>query len=372
MPISSGFGSRLFLTGALAFVVTGMLSALFGLVLPIYDQRFGLGENGGTLLLSIYGLGAFMTVVAGLFNAQLLTLRGGLAALALGIGLMALQISWPMILLGGGLAGVGFGMVAVEVNRQFLADFAERGPGMVAVVNAVFGLGSIISPFLFTWAGGGVGLVFAGIALLAVVVVPMVLPDKRAGQRPTGINLAPPNLRQWPLLILAFNSLSAVVEVGLIGLGPSALLAAGLDTVSVAHLMSAYALFFLLGRLGLYWLTRIFAIDLLFLIALTGSGLALGIAAAGWPSLGFVLSGAFTALYFPTFYVWAIGVLGDARMGSAILCSGLAMVSICPVALGLILDQIGLGQLFILLGGLGLALAAAFVPTLFWARRIRP
>lgn len=371
MSTPLGFGSRLFVTGALAFVVTGMLSALFGLVLPVYDLRFGLGENGGTLLLSIYGLGAFLAVVAGLFNARLLTLRGGLAALALGIGLMALQVSWPMILLGGGLAGVGFGMVAVEVNRQFLADFAERGPGMVAVVNAVFGLGSIISPFLFTWAGGGVGLVFAGIALLAVVVVPAVIPDTRAGPGPAN-NFAPPNLRQWPLLILAFNSLSAVVEVGLIGLGPSALLSTGLDSVSVARLMSAYALLFLLGRLGLYWLTRMFATDLLFLIALTGSGLALGIAAAGWPSTGFVLSGSFTALYFPTFYVWAIGVLRDARMGSAILCSGLVMVSICPVVLGLILDRIGIGQLFMLLSGLGMLLALAFVPTLLWARRTQP
>ena len=361
---SPGFGSRVFLTGALSFVVTGMLAQLYGLAVPVYVQRFGL-TDGGNVLLSLHGLGAFVAVVAGLFWAPLLTLRRGLLAMAAGIGLVALQISWPLILLGGILGGTGFGMAAVVVNRQFLSEFAARGPGVLSIVNAVYGLGTIVSPILLIGAGGVPALVFAGMAVLALLAVPFVVPEQVGPHVPSGM----PNLARWPLLILIFNSLSAVIEVGLVGLGPTTLLDAGLDSFAVARLASGFSLCFLLGRVSLYWLTRWIGTDLLFLIALLGTAASLGVAHAGLTSIGFVLSGLFAAMFFPIFYVWAIGVLGDARFGSAILCSGLAAVTASPVMLGFLLTFTGVDALFGLLGGLACILALGFVPTLLWARR---
>jgi MFS transporter, FHS family, glucose/mannose:H+ symporter len=358
------FNVRLFLTGALAFIATGMLSSLFGVALPVYVRNFGLSEGQGTLLLGLYGLGAFLTVLAGIFASGLLTLRRGLAAIALGVGLVALQLNWLLMLLGGGLAGIGLGMLAVVVNRQFLASFGARGAGMVGMVNAIFGLGAIISPLVFVWAGGLPAMVFAGIGVLAAATLPLVQPDRSLVDQTPGM----PRLAQWPLLILGFNIISAVIEVGLVGLGPTALIAGGIDALDAARLVSAFSVCFLLGRLSLYWLTRIVGSDLLFLASLVGTALCMGWAAMGSPAVGFVLAGGFIGMFFPTFYVWAIGVLQDARMGSVILCGGLSAVTVGPVILGLILQVTGQSALFAVAGGLSGLLALAFVPTLLWAR----
>lgn len=365
MTSPQGFGSRLFLTGALSFIVTGMISSLNGVALPVYVRDLGLDQGQGTVLLSLFGLGAMLTVLLGILAARYLTLRRGLLTIAAGTALLALQLNWPLLLLGGALAGCGFGMLAVVVNRQFLAGFGDRGPGMVGLVNGVYGLGSIVSPLLFVWAGGGPALVYVAIALLALLVIPMVQPDRSLAAEPPGL----PNLRQAKLLILLFNAFGAVIEVGLIGLGPTALLASGIDGLDVARLVSAFALAFLLGRLSLYWLTRHVGSDVLFLVALLGTALCTGLTVLGSPAIGFVLSGWFTSMFFPTFYVWAIGVLKDARMGSVILCAGLTAVTVAPVILGLILSVAGVGMLFMILAALALLLALAFVPTLVWARR---
>lgn len=366
MSAAPSFNARLFLSGALAFMTTGMLSSLFGVALPAYVHGFGLSEGQGTLLLSLYGLGAFLAVVAGIFVARLLTLRRGLAAIALGVGLLALQWHWGLMLLGGALAGIGLGALAVVVNRQFLANFGVRGPGMVGMVNAVFGLGAIISPLVFVWAGGLPALVFGGIGLLALLTLPLVQPDRNLAAEVPGM----PHLAQWPLLILVFNLFSAVIEVGLIGLGPTALIASGIDGFDAARLVSAFSVCFLLGRLSLYWLTRIVGSDLLFLTALAGTAGCMALSASLSPAAGFVLAGGFIGMFFPTFYVWAIGVLQDTRMGSVILCAGLSAVTLCPVILGLILGIIGQRALFGIMAGLAAVLALAFVPTLLWARRI--
>ena len=368
MTSMPGFNSRLFLTGALSFIATGMLVSLFGVALPYYVQRFELTEGQGTVLLSLYGLGAFLTVVAGIFASRLLTLRRGLVAIAAGVGLLALQWHWGLMLLGGALAGIGLGVLAVVVNRQFLVSFGTRGPGMVGMVNAIFGLGAIISPLLFVWVGGLPALVFGGIGVLALLTLALVQPDQSLAAETPGM----PKLAQWPLLILGFNMLSAVIEVGLIGLGPTALIAGGLDGLDAARLVSAFSVCFLLGRLSLYWLTRFVGSDLLFLIALTGTALCMILSATGWAATGFVVSGGSIGMFFPTFYVWAISVFKDARMGSVILCAGLSAVTVCPVILGLILEQTGVGALFGIMAGLAALLALAFVPTLLWARRTRP
>ena len=365
MTTPPGFNARLFLTGAMAFIATGMLASLFGVALPVYVRRFGLDESQGTVLLSLYGLGGFLTVVAGIVASRLLTLRRGLTAIAAGVGLLALQWHWGLMLLGGGLAGMGLGVLAVVVNRQFLASFGTRGPGMVGVVNAVFGLGAIISPLLFVWVGGVPALVFGGIGVLALLTLPLVQPDQTLQAEAPGM----PRLAQWPLLILAFNMFSAVIEVGLVGLGPTALMAGGIDGLDAARLVSGFSVCFLLGRLSLYWLTRVVGSDLLFLLSLTGTALCMGLSAAGWPATGFVLAGGFIGMFFPTFYIWAIAVLRDARMGSVILCAGLSAVTICPLVLGIVLELTGVDALFVIMAGMATLLALAFVPTLIWARR---
>lgn len=366
MTSPQGFNSRLFVTGALSFIVTGMISSLNGVSLPVYVRDLGLDQGQGTVLLSLFGLGAMVTVLVGIVAARLLTLRLGLLMIAAGTGLLALEINWPLMLLGGGLAGSGFGLLAVVVNRQFLDGFGHRGPGMVGLVNGIYGLGAVVSPLLFVWAGGRPALVYAAIALLALLIVPAVQPDRSLPPGAQGL----PNLRQTRMLILLFGAFCALIEVGLIGLGPTALLAGGLDGLDVARSVSAFALAYLLGRVALYWLTRHVGSDLLLLVALLGTALCTGLTLLGSPAIGFVLSGCFVSLFFPTFYVWAIAVLQDTRMGSVILCAGLTAVTVAPILLGLIVSRAGDAGLFASIALLALLLGLAYVPVMLWARRV--
>jgi fucose permease len=71
------------------------------------------------------------------------------------------------------------------------------------------------------------------------------------------------------------------------------------------------------------------------------------LAVAGFPAWGFVLSGSFSAICFPAFFVWATRLLGpDPRMGAAILASGLLAGTLGPLGLRPILAAVGEEGLF--------------------------
>jgi fucose permease len=145
--------SRLFLSGTLAFFVAGGVPALYGVTLPVWSEAFGLAEGEGGLLLSAHGGGAFLAVLSGVYGLPGLGMRTGLAGLAVGAVLLALAPGWGLALAAAFVTGFGFGLITTSVNRSFLAGFGARGPGMVGLVNAFYGLGAILSPLAFLWAG---------------------------------------------------------------------------------------------------------------------------------------------------------------------------------------------------------------------------
>ena len=153
-PAGPSFASWLFASGGIAFLLIGMLQALYGVALPVWSDAFSLVDGQGGIFLAMHGAGAFGTVLAGLFGLPILGLRLGLVLLATGPALIAWGGSWPLTLAGGLVTGSGLGMLSAVVNRRFLGDFGARGPGMVGLVNALSGLGAIASPLLFLAVGG--------------------------------------------------------------------------------------------------------------------------------------------------------------------------------------------------------------------------
>ncbi len=350
---------RLLASGALTFVLIGAVPALYGVALPAWSAAFGLGEGQGGHLLSTHGAGAFVAVAAGLAGLPFLTLRAGLALLAAGTAHLAGTWGWGATLVGAGVTGMGYGTVSVVVNRRVLTEFGPRGPSLVGVVNAVFGLGAIVAPLLFLLAASRPGPVFWGLALAAALVALGAAPPAPGPAGPRGL----PPLRDPRLLLLLFNMASVGVEVALAGYGASALIDLGLPEAEAARLTSAFFAAFLAARLLLWWLARIVAPQWLFALGLGGAGAAAALAAMGWPATGFVVSGAFVGLCFPSFYVWGTGVLGgDPRLGSAILISGLVGATLGPAVLGPILALTGDAGMFPAMAVVGLGAAAAFVP----------
>jgi fucose permease len=355
LPRADAFDTRLFLSGALAFFASGMMPPLYGVTLPLWSEAFGLGEGEGGWLLAANGAGSFLAVLAGFLGVSGLGIRTGLAGLVLGTVILGLSSSWGMALAGAFVTGLGFGVLMAAVNRGFLAGFGARGPGMVGLVNAIYGFGAIVSPLAFLATGSRPTLAFAGVTALAAVALSLARPEPEPTRR--GL----PDLRDRRLLVTLFIFGNGLIEGLSVGFGASALVGTGLGEETAAGLTSGFFMAYLAARLALTWLAGRFPPDVLFLIGTGGAGLAMATAALGAPALGYVAAGAFVGMIFPSYYVWAMRILGpDPRMTSAILTAGLLGGLLSPIAVQPILARAGEEAVLSIVAVAGLAVAGIF------------
>jgi hypothetical protein len=220
-------------------------------------------------------------------------MRQGLLILALGAAVLALAATWPLTVLGGFTASFGFGLLMTSVNRRVLRGFGDRGPGMVGLVNALFGLGAILSPLLFLALGARPPLAFAAVAALALLTLALTEPDAAPPIR--GL----PNLRDPRLLVTLFLVGNGLIEGVSVGFGASALADAGLSGATAARLVSGFFVAYLLARLSLAWVAGRLPPAQVFLTGVFGAGLCMAAAALGAPAWGYVTAGAFVGLIFP-------------------------------------------------------------------------
>lgn len=345
MSDQPGFLSRLFITGSLAFVLIGVLGALYGVSLPAFTRLYGLEEGAASFILTTNALGAMAAVTAATLGLPGLGARTALALMAIGTAIIALTPGWTLTLVGSSVIGAGFGLIATEVNRSFLSGFGPRGPGMVGLVNGISGGGLIAGPLLYVWTGGNLAFLYGGLALFSAALV-----FTYVRTAPASRTAGKASLRTWRSGILALNLLAASLEAALGGLAVTALIASGWTETGAASLAAAFFTAFLIARVALYWITRHIAPDVLYLVGAAGSAVAAGLAAMGFHAIGFTLSGAFVGLFFPAFFVWGARLLGDdPRMSAAMLLSGLTGLAIGPFVISLILNRIGFDQLFTLI-----------------------
>jgi len=362
------FPMRLFLSGFAGFMLIGTVPALYGVAVPHYGRVFGLDNGEASMLLGAHCIGALAAVVGGMFGLSVLTLRLSFMLVAVGAAVVASEAHYGFVLIGAVVLGAGFGLISALINQRFLAGFGVRGPGMIGMINAIYGIGAILSPILFVWAGGAPWMVFAGIAGIAGALIALA---EQGDGRSAASGL--PDLRDRKFALLAFIFIAVVIEVALFGFGPSAMIAQGATEFGAARLTSGFFTAFLLGLLSLYWLTRWAGADLLFLLAMIGVVVTCGFAAMGWPATGFVASGAFIGMTFPTFYVWGSTALGtDGRIGAAILAAGLVGGTTAPSLLRLVLGQTGVDALFLMLTILAAGMVMVLWPVITMSRPKRP
>ncbi len=365
MSDTPGFLSRLFVSGALSFVLIGVLGAIYGVALPAFTRAYGLDTGAASLILTTHAGGGVLAVLAVTLGVRGLGSRVSMLFMAAGTGLIALMINWPLTLLGSLIAGAGFGLIATHVNRDFLAGFGPRGPGMVGLVNGISGVGLIAGPLMYVWAGGSITVVYAGIAVFALSLIVLYGGETQAAGK-GGL----PSLRQWKMGILLLNFVSVCLEMAMSGLGASALIALGWSENAAAGLASRFFAAFLIGRLALYWLTQMIPADRMFLIGVAGTAAAAALAAGGFEAVGYVLAGGFVGLAFPSFFVWGTQILGeDPRMSAAMLLSGLSGAAVGPFVFAALLSRIGLPQLFVAVAVVAAVLSVAILVVTGLTRR---
>lgn len=362
MSSNPGFASRLFVSGSAGFLLIGVYGAAVGVVLPEFTRVFGLSDRAVGLFPAVWGLGSVLIVAAGTMGVRGLTARLSALLLALGGVLIATGAGWLPTLLGAFLAGAGFGITASHVNRAFLTGFGPRGPSMVGLVNAINAIGLVAAPLLLVAAGGSPRLLYAALAMFAVACMALY-PAREDGFAGALRGLPPLGRREIGLLSLITGS--TVIESGLAAFSALALIALGRAADHAYLLVSAYFAAFFLGLLSLYWLTRHVAPERLLLAAAIGAACGAALAMGGLAEAGYVLTGAFVGIAFPSAYIWQARLLGpDPRMASSMVLAGLTGGVIGPVLFAAVLGVAGVANLFLLTTIVAAVLSLAIIRSL--------
>ena len=349
----------LLFAGVATFVLMGAGQALFGPALPVYVRDFSLSETEAGLFVALLWVGCFLGVGIMYFRGAQVGPRHTLAVMAAGTGLMAVSPNWVLTLAGGVVFGMGYGMATAVFNPRVMRAFGAKGPSMLSLLNATFGVGAIAAPLVFVWLGSDPAWTFGVVAVALLAIWVLAGPAGREGTAPEGA--VKPFRPHWG--ILAFGAFAIGMEVSLAGLGPTALIRAGIEEVRASQLLSAFFVIFLLARVALIFIAHRVEPFLLYTLAI-GSAAVFAFGAAVWsPAICFVAMGASAGVFFPGYYVTASGKMGeDIRVPPTIVASGLVGAIVTPLILApLVADMGERGFFWVMAALLGTATALALV-----------
>lgn len=355
----------LLFAGVATFVMMGAGQALFGPVLPVYVRDFSLTEGEAGLFVALLWVGCFLGVGLMYFKGARIGPRHTLAVMAAGAGLMAASPAWGLTLAGGVVFGMGYGMATAVFNPRVMRAFADKGPSMLSLLNATFGIGAIAAPLVFVWLGSDPARAFGIVAALILAIWLFAGPAGREGAAPPGeIKAFRPD---WA--ILGFGLIAIGMEASLAGLGPTALIRAGVEEHQASRLLSAFFVVFLLARVALIFVAHRVQPFVLYAVAV-GSAALFALGAVLWsPAVFFVAMGASAGMFFPGFYVTASAKMGeDMRVPPTIIASGLVGAICAPLLLAPLSAALGERGFFVLAAGILLAVSGAALVSL---RRMR-
>lgn len=355
----------LLIAGVATFVLMGAGQALFGPALPVYVRDFALSETEAGLFVALLWVGCFVGVGFMFFKGALVGPRHTLAVMAAGTGLMAASPNWWVTLVGGVVFGMGYGMATAVFNPRVMRAFGVRGPSMLSLLNATFGVGAIAAPLVFVWLGSDPAWSFGIVALvLAAIWLGAGAAGREAVVQSGEVKVFRPH---WP--ILGFGLVAIGMEASLAGLGPTALIRAGIAEETASQLLSAFFVVFLLARVALIFVAHRVEPFVLYTVAVGSAALfALGAVFVS-PAYFFVAMGASAGVFFPGFYVTASGKMGeDLRVPPTIVASGLVGAIAAPLILAPLSAGLGDRGFFVLVAAILLAVSAVALVSL---RRMR-
>ena len=371
-----------------AFALIGASQALHGPALPGLAVRFGVDSAAAVLVVGAHWSGALVAVLA-LLPARVeaaVPSRPAIACAAIGIGALGLAHAptFGAALCASAAVGAGYGWLTVGLNSLFARGAAGRGPVMVNLLNAAFGVGAIAAPLAIARLGLGHRPAFEALGVAALVVAPFLVrtedrhrrcvPDTtgrdRAGHDRTGRD-RPADPDAARTLTLLGVGLVIAFESSLAAWGPSALRDSGVDETGATLALALYFAVFLGARLAAVGLSLLIEPRALLLATLGGASIAcLAAPFVPGPATLFAAAGVVGAA-FPAAFLWATARLGESPSGgsssgpiivAAALCGGVAG----PVTIGHLGRVTGEGVSFVLLGLVG---AAAFALVLSPRRR---
>jgi fucose permease len=175
----------LLITSCLAFISMGVSQAMYGPFYPVFRQTFDLGAAAVAVVTTMHFGGATAAIAASGFISRKLgaipVAVGSAALLCVGYATIALSATWPVVVGGALVLGVGFGGL-VSLNFLIARVFPVYASSVLSLLNALFSVGAMAGPLLASpfveqgryWPafviGGGVALLV--MVLLAVQRIP--------------------------------------------------------------------------------------------------------------------------------------------------------------------------------------------------------
>ncbi|KAF0174771.1 MAG: Major facilitator transporter [Rhodobacteraceae bacterium] len=352
----------LLLVGVASFVLMGAGQSLYGPALPAFSRGFGISLGTAGLLVSAHWVGCAIGVAAMFIWGRLITPRVVVVAMTLGAALMATGMSWLITMVGAMAFGAGYGGATVVFNPRILRAFGLRGPAMLSLLNATFGIGAIGAPLVFVALGNNPALTFSLFAVFGALIVAGAGAVGSAEAATMNAASIPFHLH-WPALVFGMVAIS--IEACLIGLGPSALIKAGETEVQAAQLLSAFFIAFLAARVLLIFVAHRIASFSLYTIAVAGACLSALSAALWLPGPSFIAMGVFTGMFFPSEYVTASRKMGDdPRVAPTIIAAGLVGGIFAPLILAPMLENMNERGFFWVIAAMAGALSLAAMASL--------
>jgi MFS transporter, FHS family, glucose/mannose:H+ symporter len=356
----------LLFAGVATFVMMGAGQALYGPALPAFSRLFGVTVAEAGVLVSAHWVGCFVGVGIMYLRGAGITPQHALAMMAIGATSVAALAGWWLTIAGAVAYGVGYGMSTAVFNPRVLSAFGSKGPSMLSLLNATFGVGAIVAPLVFVALGSDPRWSFGLTALVTAVIW---LFAGAAGRGSMATDHTVQAFRpHWP--ILGFGMVAVGLEACLIGLGPTALIAAGVAEARAAELLSAFFTVFLLARVVLIFAAHLVPAFILFTLAVgAAAALALGAALLS-PAAFFVAMGAPAGLFFPGFYVTASQKMGqDIRVPPTIIAAGLVGGIFSPLGMAPLMAHLGERGFFWVVAGVTLGLTVLAILSLRAMRR---
>lgn len=339
--------AALLLAGLLTFVMMGAGQSLYGPSLPVFSRLFGLSLAEAGTIVSAQWIGSACGVAAMILTRGRLGPRVALALMAAGATALALQAAWGLMLAASVIFGAGYGISASVFNPRVMRAFGARGPAMVSLLNAMFAAGAILAPLAFVAIGSDPRLAFATVAALCALIA---LASGREGDPAQEAAAHASQPYRFGGLSLGFVLFGVAAEACLIGLGPAALVRAGLAEVTAARLLSAFFVAFLIGRIVLVFVNTLVPPFAVYIGAMILTAACMFAGSVLPPGPFYVLTGLSAGCFFPTAYVMATRVMGDhANVAPTILSAGLAGGITSPLLAGWAMAALGDRGFFVVL-----------------------
>jgi fucose permease len=238
------------------------------------------------------------------------------------------------------------------LNPAVLYRFQTSGASLLNLLNAIFGLGAILSPVLFVWLGRSVPFVYSALAMAALVLiflsrglddrVPAAIPDRAFIPEPGNVH--------WSVFVaLLLIAIAIGVEACLVWWGPTLLVSNGLSEHAAALHLSAFFFAFVIMRFVGIAIAQIWSpmSVLQFVLPALTAFLVVAQLSPDHSRVMYVCCGALSAALFPNLFVlYTEQLILSVPSTPMILGSAIIGSITMPLFSGLWVDFIGLSSLF--------------------------